>query len=463
MSEAWRKLRERIDLDEYDARWDRMAEQGEQVHGEVDFLLGFGPSEVLDAGCGTGTGRHRARSPRCRRRRRGRRSGDAGPGPAAGAQADLDRGRPRRARPRADVRRRRDGRQHPAVRRPAVAPGRRRRLRPPPRARVGTSSPGPGCRRGGRASTSTTGGAPTSVWRPSSGSPRGTGTRGPRTPATPCPSTGCRDRRARPPDGLGRRAARRRGRAGTARRAAVADRRRLVARIEPLAAGLAAAGASAERPDRRVAAEPQRVGRADRRRGAAGRTDRRAEHPLPRRRAAPRAAAVGRRACWWPSTSSPGSASARSPPPPVRVGLATVVVVGGEAGRPGPGSGCAPWRGTTLDGDGTALPGTAAVRPADGVHDVGHDGLPQARRARPGRRRAPCARRRGGVRRPSRRSHARRPAAVRGVRVQLAAGGDRWAGPRRCSTSGSTPSTRPGPSPPRASRTTTPATTCCCG
>lgn len=54
MSEAWRKLRERIDLDEYDARWDRLAEQGGQVHGEVDFLLGFGPSEVLDAGCGTG-------------------------------------------------------------------------------------------------------------------------------------------------------------------------------------------------------------------------------------------------------------------------------------------------------------------------------------------------------------------------------------------------------------------------
>ena len=54
ISEAWRKLRERIDLDEYDARWDKMAEQGEHVHGEVDFLLGFGPTEVLDAGCGTG-------------------------------------------------------------------------------------------------------------------------------------------------------------------------------------------------------------------------------------------------------------------------------------------------------------------------------------------------------------------------------------------------------------------------
>jgi SAM-dependent methyltransferase len=53
-SAAWRRWRERIDLDDYDARWDRMAAAGEPVHGEADLVTGFRPASVLDAGCGTG-------------------------------------------------------------------------------------------------------------------------------------------------------------------------------------------------------------------------------------------------------------------------------------------------------------------------------------------------------------------------------------------------------------------------
>jgi SAM-dependent methyltransferase len=53
-SAAWRQWRERIDLDDYDARWERMAAAGEPVHGEADLVSGFGPVSVLDAGCGTG-------------------------------------------------------------------------------------------------------------------------------------------------------------------------------------------------------------------------------------------------------------------------------------------------------------------------------------------------------------------------------------------------------------------------
>jgi SAM-dependent methyltransferase len=40
--------------DDYDARWHAMAEAGEAIHGEVDFVMSFEPSTVLDAGCGTG-------------------------------------------------------------------------------------------------------------------------------------------------------------------------------------------------------------------------------------------------------------------------------------------------------------------------------------------------------------------------------------------------------------------------
>lgn len=44
--------------DDYDARWDRLAARGENVHGEADLverlLVDHGGRRVLDAGCGTG-------------------------------------------------------------------------------------------------------------------------------------------------------------------------------------------------------------------------------------------------------------------------------------------------------------------------------------------------------------------------------------------------------------------------
>jgi SAM-dependent methyltransferase len=43
--------------DEYDARFERLAAQGQYLHGEADlvtWLLGDRPATVLDAGCGTG-------------------------------------------------------------------------------------------------------------------------------------------------------------------------------------------------------------------------------------------------------------------------------------------------------------------------------------------------------------------------------------------------------------------------
>jgi SAM-dependent methyltransferase len=40
--------------DAYQRRFDALAEQGTNVHGEADFVEGLGPASVLDAGCGTG-------------------------------------------------------------------------------------------------------------------------------------------------------------------------------------------------------------------------------------------------------------------------------------------------------------------------------------------------------------------------------------------------------------------------
>lgn len=39
---------------EYQARFDALADQGVDVHGEASLVLSFGPTTVLDAGCGTG-------------------------------------------------------------------------------------------------------------------------------------------------------------------------------------------------------------------------------------------------------------------------------------------------------------------------------------------------------------------------------------------------------------------------
>lgn len=42
------------DGDSYQQRFDALAAQGEEVHGEAMFVLGLAPGSVLDAGCGTG-------------------------------------------------------------------------------------------------------------------------------------------------------------------------------------------------------------------------------------------------------------------------------------------------------------------------------------------------------------------------------------------------------------------------
>ena len=42
------------DGDEYQARFDRLAAAGTDVHGEAGFVMAYGPASVLDAGCGTG-------------------------------------------------------------------------------------------------------------------------------------------------------------------------------------------------------------------------------------------------------------------------------------------------------------------------------------------------------------------------------------------------------------------------
>ena len=65
VSERWAEWRRRVDLDKYDSRWQAMADRGESVHGEADFvdwlietLTEPNATErvlrVLDAGCGTG-------------------------------------------------------------------------------------------------------------------------------------------------------------------------------------------------------------------------------------------------------------------------------------------------------------------------------------------------------------------------------------------------------------------------
>jgi SAM-dependent methyltransferase len=54
LPEDWSRWRDQVDLDHYDERWRRMAEAGENPHGEADLVAGLGPASVLDGGCGTG-------------------------------------------------------------------------------------------------------------------------------------------------------------------------------------------------------------------------------------------------------------------------------------------------------------------------------------------------------------------------------------------------------------------------
>lgn len=49
----WLRTRDVVG-DAYDARYERSAAAGNNVHGEADFLMRLSPSSVLDAGCGTG-------------------------------------------------------------------------------------------------------------------------------------------------------------------------------------------------------------------------------------------------------------------------------------------------------------------------------------------------------------------------------------------------------------------------
>lgn len=42
------------DGDDYQARFDRLAESGSDIHGEATFVRAYAPATVLDAGCGTG-------------------------------------------------------------------------------------------------------------------------------------------------------------------------------------------------------------------------------------------------------------------------------------------------------------------------------------------------------------------------------------------------------------------------
>ena len=54
VSERWAQWRSEIPLEEYHVRWARMEAVGRAAHGEADLLGSYGPSSVLDAGCGMG-------------------------------------------------------------------------------------------------------------------------------------------------------------------------------------------------------------------------------------------------------------------------------------------------------------------------------------------------------------------------------------------------------------------------
>ena len=54
LPDDWQQFRSRVDLDEYQVRWQRMAEAGQNPHGEADFVCRYSPASVLDAGCGMG-------------------------------------------------------------------------------------------------------------------------------------------------------------------------------------------------------------------------------------------------------------------------------------------------------------------------------------------------------------------------------------------------------------------------
>jgi SAM-dependent methyltransferase len=54
VSPAWADWRRSVSIEDYEARFARLAATGASVHGEADFVAALGPRRVLDAGCGTG-------------------------------------------------------------------------------------------------------------------------------------------------------------------------------------------------------------------------------------------------------------------------------------------------------------------------------------------------------------------------------------------------------------------------
>ena len=54
VSQRWAQWRQDVSLAEYHARWEQMEASGTNSHGEADFISGYSPEVVLDAGCGAG-------------------------------------------------------------------------------------------------------------------------------------------------------------------------------------------------------------------------------------------------------------------------------------------------------------------------------------------------------------------------------------------------------------------------
>lgn len=54
VSDRWAQWRRQISLPDYQARFEQMEAEGKATHGEADFIDGFRPASVLDAGCGMG-------------------------------------------------------------------------------------------------------------------------------------------------------------------------------------------------------------------------------------------------------------------------------------------------------------------------------------------------------------------------------------------------------------------------
>jgi SAM-dependent methyltransferase len=50
----WAAYRRSVDIEAYEQRWDRLADEGVDVHGEAALVQSYAPDTVLDAGCGTG-------------------------------------------------------------------------------------------------------------------------------------------------------------------------------------------------------------------------------------------------------------------------------------------------------------------------------------------------------------------------------------------------------------------------